>query len=240
MKIKHIDYKQSQGWLQRAQQDALLGLIASCFKGIDAQHYFEKYFVVDDCFDRCLRLYVDQEQVIGYCLLVFSRQNSDVVIRASAGFYPQYRKGGNTFAFSFSKVLAYWLRHPWYTVFYADTMLSPAMYRAVAKRSAIVWPKPNSTLIEKQLFERFNADGDVSSLNNLRCLTNTGRTTNYSEQDIAQFKRSEKPEIKYFTQLNPNFEQGIALFVIIPFNLKQLILTLFKSFKSKLFSLAAN
>ena len=142
-------------------------------------------------------------------------------------FLPQYRQGGNTFNFSLIESFKAWLKHPWKKFYYADTMLSPAMYRAIAKNSGIIYPHPE-ILSPKILFSQFNPYGIMNDENGLRCLVKVDRNTNYSEQDLLSLKTSSKPEIKYYCQLNPKFNEGIALFVIIPVNLKQVYKTLVK------------
>jgi len=98
----------------------------------------------------------------------------------------------------------------------------------MAKTSAIVWPSCNIQPQAKALFELFNNQGQVSELLNLRCLLDVGRCTNYSEKEISSFRESNKTEISFYCQANPNFDKGSALFVIMPITLKQFILTAIK------------
>lgn len=225
MKLSHLDYCQNKTWLNNSEKQALLKLITASFTGVDAEQYFTKYFSGSDAFTRKLRLYYHQDKVVGYCLITFSNSKQEVLIRASAAFYPEYRKGGNTFTFSMRQAFLYWLQHPQQNIYYADTMLSPAMYRAMAKKAAIVWPSENIQPQAKALFEQFNSHGQVSELLNLRCLLDVGRRTNYSEQEISSFRSSDKTEINFYCQANPDFNKGSALFVIMPITLKQFVLT---------------
>jgi hypothetical protein len=55
------------------------------------------------------------------------------------------------------------------------------------------------------------------------------RKTNYTEQELVALNTSDKPEIKYYCKVNPKFNHGVALFVIIPINLFQLLKTLLKN-----------
>ena len=140
MKLSTIDYDQANKWLDNPLKEALIKLIATSFNGVDAELYFSKYFDANDEFSRKLRLYFYQEEVVGYCLITFTDNEQDILIRASAAFYPQYRKGGSTFSFSMKQSFLYWLKNPLKNTYYADTMLRPAMYRAIANKAAIVWP----------------------------------------------------------------------------------------------------
>ena len=225
MKTSFLDYTQNKNWLNDAHKQALLQLIAASFNDVDAEYYFNKYFVANDVFARKLRLYFAQNEVVGYCLINFSQSGKNVLIRASAAFYPQYRKGGNTFMYSMKQAFICWLKSPRQNIYYADTMLSPAMYRAMAKKLAIIWPNANGKEQAKQLFEQFNKDGFDSPVLKVPCLVTAGRASNYSAQEVANFKTSDKEEINFYCQLNPEFAKGTALFVIIPVTLKQFFLT---------------
>ncbi len=227
MKLHTKDLTQTKHWLSGSERDAITEIIKSSFSNIAPEDYLAKYFESSDAFQRRLRLYFDADKVVGYCLLTFSDVSNMTVIRASAGFLREYREGGNTFQFSLLESFKCWLRTPWRKIYYADTMLSPAMYRAIAKNTGIIWPHPEHTAPEA-LFERFNPNGQRSNKVALRCLIPVNRTSNYSASELASFKASEKREIQYYLKLNPEFNQGVALFVIIPIHLKQFLKTALK------------
>lgn len=222
-----LDLIQSEQWLSAWQRNALSEIIKVSFADIDAVDYLLKYFDSPEPNQRKLRLYLNNEQIIGYCLLTFTDSENCTVIKASAAFLPQYRKGSNTFLFSIKESFKSWLQRPWRKHYYADTMLSPAMYRAIAKNTAIVWPHFSQSA-PKELFTRFNPNGKNSNENQLRCLVSVNRSSNYSQQELKMLRCSDKAEIQYYCQLNPDFDQGIALFVIIPMNLQQFVQTAIK------------
>ncbi|TWX53735.1 hypothetical protein ESZ28_09420 [Colwellia hornerae] len=202
-------------------------MIKVSFADVDAEVYLLKYFDSPGPDQRKLRLYLNHQQIIGYCLLTFTDNANCTVIKASAAFLPKHRKGGNTFLFSIKESFKSWLKRPWRKHYYADTMLSPAMYRAIAKNTAVVWPYLGQSA-PKELFARFNPDGKNSNENKLRCLVSVKRSSNYSQQELEMLRSSDKAEIKYYCQINPDFAQGIALFVIIPINLQQFVQTAIK------------
>lgn len=229
---RYVDLTQSKQWLSPSQRKALSDIIVVSFAHVEPGEYLLKYFDGHGAYQRKLRLYLYHEMVVGYCLLTFSDISNYTVIRASAAFLPEHRKGGNTFLFSTKESFKSWFARPWRKHFYADTMLSPAMYRAIAKSTAIVWPHPTHQA-PVALFERFNSDGQYNNDNSVRCLVQVDRVSNYSDDDIAMFRSSTKDEIRYYCQINPNFDKGVALFVIIPINLVQFIKTLIKNFNRR-------
>lgn len=229
MTLHTKDFTQTKRWVSDSERQAIQSVIQSSFANIDPADYMAKYFDSPDPFERRLRLYFDGNAIVGYCLLTFTDEAKSTIIRASAGFFPDYRKGGNTFIFSISESYKCWLRRPWRKLYYADTMLSPAMYRAIAKRTGIIWPHPKRAM-PHALFERFNSTGDISPVAASRCLVPVNRTSNYTAAELDAFKASEKLEIQYYQQLNPEFNKGMALFVIIPVHFRQLLLTAIKQF----------
>lgn len=232
MKLIQKDYSQQDNWIGTNEKAQLLPLIAESFCDVDAKVYFDKYFSDTNAFDRKLRLYFAHEKVVGYCLLTLHKQHGVILVRASAAFFPEYRQGGNTFDFSLSQVAKLKLRHPFTSIYYADTMLSPAMYRAMAKHVAIVYPSNDMPAETESLFKQFNPQGLFSAYAQRTCLVDAGRKTNYSETEIAQFKNNNKKEIAYYCHANPDFDKGIALFVIMPITCWQFIATAIKRFKS--------
>ncbi len=233
MKHHQIDKVSSKNWLNEQETSQITGLIASSFKGVDSQAYFQHYFNNPVFYQRCVRLFYQQDQLVGYCLLTF-RKNTDnsIVMGASAAFLASYRGNNNTFAFSFLRALKTWLRHINHNLYYLDTMLSPAMYRAMGKKVAFIYPNPSMTDHEIQLYQALVPDAEPSPWRNLACLKTVGRSTNYSDDEVQSLKASSKKEIAFYCQLNPSFSEGSALLVLIPVNLKQIVCTGWKWLKS--------
>ncbi|MBY6196857.1 hypothetical protein [Vibrio hangzhouensis] len=231
MKLVTKDLTQTKQWLSEPERKAIVGIIESSFSNITPDAYLAKYFDSSDAFERRLRLYFDEGKVVGYCLLTFSDESTMTVIRASAGFIPKYRKGGNTFQFSLSESFKCWLRRPWKKIYYADTMLSPAMYRAIAKNTGIIWPHPQHPT-SGEIFDVFNPNGELGSGEAVRCLVPVNRVSNYSESELKSFETSDKLEIQYYCKLNPDFNKGVALFVIIPISFRQFVKTALKKLRA--------
>ena len=218
------------GCLEETLVMQIKSVIAASFNGIDADAYYQHYFDDPAVSKRRLRLYFEDNLVVGYCLLTFTDVSKrQVVIGASAAFLAHHRGNNNTFAFSIIEAIKHYAQRPWQHHVYADTMLSPAMFRAMAKNIAIVYPNQigfNAKVAS--LYEKLNPEGIISAGNNMRCLRKVGRHVSYSAAEISQFRASQKPEIALYCQVNPNFHQGVALVTIIPISLKQLLLTLKK------------
>lgn len=229
-KVLSLSY--TPGCLDEPLIKQIKAVIAASFNGVDADTYYQTYFDDAAISQRRLRLYFDKNTVVGYCLLTFRDVSKrQVVIGASAAFLAHHRGNNNTFAFSIVEAIKHYAKRPWRHHVYADTMLSPAMFRAVAKNIAIVYPSQTGFNPKvASLYEKLNPEGIISAGNNMRCLRKVGRHVSYSAAEISQFRASQKPEIALYCQVNPNFHQGVALVTIIPISVRQLMSTAIKLF----------
>lgn len=226
----HIDKTSNRNWLTQEEQQQLTSIVAACFKGVDATAYFAKYFSGAEHYRRCVRLFYQDSALVGYCLLTFSKGDTNsIIMGASAAFLPVFRGNNNTFAFSMRWAVKTWLSNLHKKVYYLDTMLSPAMYRAMGKRVAYIYPNPTMTDSEIAQYQALVPEAELSPWRSLPCLKSVGRATNYTTQDIKSLTSSTKAEIRFYCEVNPDFSNGVALLVLIPVNLKQLILTLWKA-----------
>ncbi|WP_462153666.1 hypothetical protein [Pseudoalteromonas piscicida] len=236
--IKHRDLSYQKGMLDTPYLNQLKRVIATSFSNVEVEHYFALYFEKGESTKRRLRLFLSGGDIVGYCLLTFDDSNKDVcIVGASAAFLPDFRGKNSTFRFSLIEVLKRYTRNPRRKLLYADTMLSPAMFRAMAKNIAEVYPNSlsqNSAIAT--LYDTINPSGLVSPYNGLRCLKVVGRKTNYSEAEIARFRESSKTEIALYCSVNPEFDKGIALVTIIPITMKQFVLTFKKLVLNKLWN----
>lgn len=227
LKLVQRDYTQSRHWPGEATAGAIRGVIGRCFSGVDPGDYYRKYFLADDTFERRLRLFYHGEQLVGYCLITFRRYRiggrSVVALGASAGFLPDYRSGNNTVPFSIRCALGYWLCHPWQRVYFADTMLSPAMYRVMAKNMATIYPHHRRQPPQDVLALWHHLNPEPADPEKPFVLA-TSRFAHYSEGDMARFRASDKAEIAYYLSVNPDFQRGDALITVIPIDWRQVLL----------------
>ena len=229
----HTDKLSNGKWLTSEEQSQIIAIIAISFKGVDAAAYFRKYFIAEEHYRRCARLFYQDSALVGYCLLTFLKaDNKSIVMGASAAFLPVYRGSNNTFAFSMQWAVKTWLLNLDKNVYYLDTMLSPAMYRAMGKRVAYIYPNPAMTQTEIAQYQALVPEAESSPWLGLHCLKNVGRSTNYTADDIKSLTTSTKAEIRFYCEVNPDFASGVALMVLIPINLKQLLMTVWKAITS--------
>lgn len=234
MNYQQVDKISDKNWLSHPQQTAIIGIIEHAFKGVEATAYFAKYFTGNNAYKRCVRLFYQDDILVGYCLLTFSYgENKSIIMGASAAFLSSYRGSNSTFLFSFWWALKTYLSRPSFTVYYLDTMLSPAMYRAMGKKLALIYPNPDMSHKNRDEYTSLVPDAELSPWRNLPCLHYVGRATNYSADELVSLKTSNKAEIAFYCTLNPQFELGNALLVLIPINFKQFALTGIKWVKSR-------
>ncbi|TQV86381.1 hypothetical protein [Aliikangiella coralliicola] len=237
----HRDIRQSKLWLTESISEQIKSIVSTCFTGICADDYLAKYFFDENCFERKLRLFYDGKKLVGYCLLTFSdvttAHRKIVCIGASAAFFREYRNGNQTVSFSIIESIKYWLLHPWKKIYYADTMLSPAMYRVVAKSVNVIYPNSETEsgdrqtpedistlvkLLKRKMDKDSSGESSGESSNQHPNVVYVGRKSNYSDDDIHNFFTSPKEEIRCYCKINPQFNEGYALIAVIPMCFKQL------------------
>ncbi|AJR08897.1 hypothetical protein C9J03_05905 [Photobacterium gaetbulicola] len=248
--LSTLTLTQSHNWLSEEQEAQLLGLIAHCFKGVEPNAYFNKYFLGTDAYERKLKLFYQpfpdiarhksngvigneddngKVRLVGYCLLTFQKTDVEgketIIIGASAGFLPDQRHGNQTVTFSLLEAAKCYMRHPLTPVYYADTMISPAMYRVMAKFLPELYPKANTQLTEpaSRILDYLQQTVMIREPDWHPHLCYVQRSVDYGEQEIASFQRSTKRDIQYYLSINPNFSEGYGIVTIIPVNIKNIL-----------------
>lgn len=164
MQRYQLDKVSSKNWLTPTEAEQITALIATSFNGVDSRQYFNRYFANPEHYQRRVRLYYQDQLLLGYCLLTFRKEaNNSIVIGASAAFTPGYRGNNSTFGFSFLAAIRTWLRHLGHKVYYLDTMLSPAMYRAMGKKVAFIYPNPGMSKADIAMYHALVPNAEPSS-----------------------------------------------------------------------------
>ncbi|MGF1727698.1 hypothetical protein [Photobacterium nomapromontoriensis] len=223
---------QSHCWLSEGQEQQLLPLIARCFKGVSPDIYYEKYFLQPDAFERKLKLIYCDNELVGYCLLTFKRLvlngQSTIIVGASAGFLPEQRHGNQTVMFSIVEAAKCYLKHPKTAIYYADTMISPAMYRVMAKLVAEIYPNPERRISPESapILQYLQQTAMVREDHWHPHLCFVNRYVNYTSDDIERLTNSEKLDIQYYLSINPKFTEGYGIVTVIPVNIKNIFGTM--------------
>lgn len=216
--------------LDQSTQAAIKSIMKESFAGIDVEKLYSHFFENPQHKRRDARLFYAKEQLVGYCLITLEEDKTTKkdLMGASAAFLPEYRQGDQTALFSIRQSFLYWIRKPWKTIYYASTVLSPAMYRVMAK-SATIYPSFRTTP-SKEILNLLNAVKKENYPEETGCenpfVVYSGRHSNYSQEELERLHASNKPEIKFFIENNPRFNEGYALLAIMPTNLYHLIKTM--------------
>lgn len=223
--MQHSFYTQSspqQEWLTAELQQQIQSVLAQCFAGQSITHYFAYEFLSAHSQQRRLQCFWHQQQLVGFCLITWQRRKiagrNVHTLGACAAFLPEFRHGNRTLQFSLNQAIKFKLRHPFTPLYYADIMLSPAMYRAMAKAIPLLYPKPTlatpPTVI--QLLRHLNPNHSQDPH-----LTQSELRGEFSASQMHEFRTSDKADIQYYLARNPNFAAGSGLWVVIPVGLAQ-------------------
>ena len=157
----------------------------------------------------------NQDEFVGFFALhLFKKrvQNKDtLVFRAQAGLLHNYRRSKANMYFSLFKVIKYRLKYPFKPIYCFITTLSPSMYCVLAERLSIIYPKIDQKISSKkklsinELMKQFSFDKDP---NGNQWVSPVGLTSVASHDELDYWSCSDNPYIKYYLELNPDFQKG--------------------------------
>ncbi|MBV8047846.1 MAG: hypothetical protein JO171_11865 [Paludibacterium sp.] len=168
-------------------------------------------------------------QVIGYCAVHFFpidyADRPASVMRAQAGFLPEYRRGNRTAPFMLRTLLAYRLRHPWRRMYFFATLVHPSSYLVFDKYARKLWPRPSHHLSSDgwHFLQRCLAHfGHPAPPEAAPQVVPVGWRTLDREDDHAFWQASDHPSVRFFLRHNPGYGDGQGLVTLAPVSLANL------------------
>ncbi len=228
--------------LSNEVENQLYDVFNDCFENINVSDYYKKHFSNNSkAVKHTARLYFRDGLVIGYIVLKFQESKNNVFITGSVGMCSVARGLGaakNAIQSVFTWVLKYKIKNLFKRLYLADTVLNPAWYKVMKKQFPTIQPNKESYMdpcIDEVLSE-VNAGGYISEVTGTKCLLKVDRKSLYSEQDITRLLNHKDPDIAFYCKVNPNFykDQGSALFIAAPVNLKLITTLIMPHFKKNL------
>jgi hypothetical protein len=169
--------------------------------------------------------------IIGFCTAAFYTtiiNNKEYTIgRAATGVLEQYR--GNTLPKwkLYKKYINYWFRHPFRQFILSAYVANPLIYAMICKYTGIAYPKPPATPPEKII----NLKNALLHSQNLHLKEDPAFVVeihfdvSISDKEQERIFKSKDNAVKYFLKINPKFRQQHGVLVIIPVNLKNILLS---------------
>lgn len=154
-----------------------------------------------------------------------------VYMKGGVGLVPGYRDKIPRFKVLYRLTLAK-LRY-WRKKMYVFThLMNPVSYASYGKYLYTFYPNPSgkhsSSLLRAVEAAKihFKEPKDVVQLDT---------TIKLSEKELDRIHNSKNPFILHYLKLNPDFRENLALFTLVPFNVKGTLYTLFKIIRLKIF-----
>jgi hypothetical protein len=158
---------------------------------------------------------------------------------AHAGFLRKYRGGSSTILLGLKTLLAQFLRHPSWDIFYFGILLHPSSYSLFSRSAIEYWPRWDQPTPPEQL--KFLCDladnyAKPESIYNPEhpLVRNWYLGTKTLEQEELYWQGSEKETVKYFLHVNPRYAQGAGVFTWIKLDGRLFRRVLFTNIRERL------
>ncbi|MCB9761739.1 MAG: hypothetical protein H6739_17990 [Alphaproteobacteria bacterium] len=193
------------------------------FEGVDAAAF--RHYVVEPDADatRLLLVRDDQGALVGYAAAhaytctVDGRQV--LVGRAEAGVERGWRRAANVGDFVARALLGFRFRWPTAKMYYLGAFVHPSAYSAFLRRCASLRPSPDHPLTPAEeslvdaLAERFGMPRVEGMPLGVRYV---GWCTRESSAEQSYWRRRQDPLTRHYVTLNPRFDEGYGLLVLVP------------------------
>ncbi|HEX8699868.1 MAG TPA: cyclic nucleotide-binding domain-containing protein [Myxococcaceae bacterium] len=209
---------------QREQlTDALYAVHQHIFAGVE-RPLFVRFVMESKAEHTWIQVHRNEEgAIVGYFALhIFERMlggKLTAVFRAQAGSLRAYRGGNITMRCALGLALRYLLRHPGRPAFYWGPVIHPSSYALFAKYFGEVWPRRGAEIPPELLAFMGELAGEfrMAQVDPARPLVRqTGWRTYDTEAEREYWRQCEKPEARYFLEVNPTYTEGHGLVMMVP------------------------
>ena len=205
------------------------------FEGLNAKE-FDHYVVNSPAEVTKIFIYRDKikKEIIGYAAvhrfekLIFDKPL--VIFRTEAGLLPEHRHKNADIYFWFKEALKFKIVHPNKELYYLVCPVNPSVYARFAKYIYKVYPKhdcftpPEIENLMMKLADEFGlkiADPDNPFVRKV------GWITQSTEEEKLFWQNCNNPHIRFYVDLNPDFNKGNGVLILMPLTFLDLILSFF-------------
>jgi hypothetical protein len=208
------------------------------FKGLNEKE-FNHYVVNSPAKVTKIFIYRDKikKEIIGYFAVHrFEKCINDkplVVFRAEAGLIPEYRHKNADINFWFKEAMKFKIFHPNKQIFYLVCPVNPSVYARFGKYIYKVYPKYNCIIpphIEKLLIQLAEEFGLKKVDQNNPFVRKVGWITQATEEEKVFWQSSNNPHIRFYIDLNPDFDKGNGVLTLMPLTFSNLLISFFSFF----------
>jgi hypothetical protein len=208
------------------------------FKGLNEKD-FDHYVVNSPANATKIFIYRNKrkKEIIGYFAVhrfeKFIDDRPMVIFRAEAGLLPEYRHKNANISFWFTEAVKFKILHPNKEVYYLVSPINPSVYGRLAKYIYKVYPKYNSIVppqIEKLMMQLADEFGLEMVDENKPFVRKVGWITQATEKEKVFWQSTDNSHIRFYIDLNPDFDKGNGVLTIMPLTSLNLFISLFTFF----------
>lgn len=208
------------------------------FKGLNEKD-FDHYVVNSPANVTKIFIYRNKrkKEIIGYFAVhrfeKFIDDRPLVIFRAEAGLLPEYRHKNANISFWFGEAIKFKILHPNKEVYYLVSPINPSVYARLAKYIYKVYPKYDSIVppqIEKLMMQLADEFGLEMVDKNKPFVRKVGWITQATEKEKVFWQSSDNPHIRFYIDLNPDFDKGNGVLTLMPLTFLNLFISSFTFF----------
>jgi hypothetical protein len=218
-------------------QEKLIKLIESLytvhckiFDGVDKNNFIH-YVIFPEANYTKIHLFKNTKgELVGYFSFHhFEKQigpKKVIILRGEAGILPEYRRKHNVITEIIKDGLISKLRYFFREVYVLGCFVHPIMYYSIAKNAYRVYPNyryETPQKIKMLMFELAKEFHLKKIDENTPFVREIGWITKESDVDRQRLRNSEKKEIQFYLEQNPNYGKGFGLEILIPLSFSNLL-----------------
>jgi hypothetical protein len=144
------------------------------------------------------------------------------VIRMEAGTLPEHRGRDLTMVYGVLRFLRIWLNHPWRRTCMFAALTHPSSYTFLAHYAPVIWPNRNQPAIPDdilQSMEDLAANFQLARVDPENPLVRqVDWMTVETDEETLRWRRSRRPDTRFYMKVNPGYVMGHGLLTYIPVN----------------------
>lgn len=210
---------------REALTEALYRVNAEIFDGVTRENFRHHVMEAPTEWTRILIHRDDTDRIVGYVAFHLYRHvfrgREIAVLRSQSGFLREHRGGAGPLLFGFRSGIDSFIHNLRVPLYFFACLIHPSGYHTVYKYLRPVWPSPDAPLDAEQRaligelgdsfgFERIGEDPLIRF---------GGWWTRESDAERAFWQRCDKPDVRFFIESNPGYDQGQGLLTLVPIDL---------------------
>jgi hypothetical protein len=144
------------------------------------------------------------------------------VIRMEAGTLPEHRGRDLTMVYGVLRLLRIWLNHPWRRTCMFAALTHPSSYTFLAHYAPVIWPNRHQMAIPADILAKMEELAGSFQLDQVEESNPLIREVNWmtleSEEESLRWRRSRRPDTRFYMKANPGYVVGHGLLTYIPIN----------------------